>query len=258
MITPQLDADRVIFLGQVPTIWLQQHFYDPAATHWWDALGAVWYSSHFLAVWVIAALLYLRNRDEWFRWARALVALSFAGLITFALLPSAPPWYAARDGYLDPVSRISTRGLDSLGLHGARQLIDLGAATANDVAAIPSLHTGFAVLISIWFYPRVPPGHRWWLRPFLVAYPIVMLAVLVYSGEHYVVDGIIGAIYVVGVLLGLRAWDRWRERRGLDRVAAELEDEAAHDATLTDRVGDDDEGDSVDLTSPQPALDCEG
>ena len=227
-ITPQIDADRLLFFGVVPTVWLQEHVYDPNATHWWDALGSLWYISHFLGVWVIAAILYLINRDHWFKWTRALVALSFAGLITFALIPTAPPWYAAREGILPAIDRISTRGLDMVGLHGAKQLIDLGAATANDVAAIPSLHTAFAVLIAVWFWPRVPVKQRWWLRPFLVAYPIVMLAVLVYSGEHYVIDGIVGAIYVFGVLWALRVWDRWRARRKEERDdAARLDAEAA-------------------------------
>ena len=97
-----------------------------------------------------------------------------------------------------------------------------GSFKTDLLAAIPSLHTAFAVLIAVWFWPRVPQQHRWWLRPFLVAYPVVMLAVLVYSGEHYVVDGIVGAIYVFGVLAALRWWDRWRERRRLDAEAARV------------------------------------
>jgi hypothetical protein len=220
MIEPQISWDRLLFFGNVPTIWLQQHFYDPTTTHWWDSVGALVYISHFLAAWAIAGILYWRNRDEWFLWVRAVVVLSFAGLITFALQPSAPPWYAARDGYLPPVARIAWRGLDSLGLHGASQLIDRGAAVANDVAAVPSLHTGFAVLISMWFYPRVTQRHRWWLRPLLVLYPIAMLTMLVYSGEHYVSDGLIGAVYVVGTLLGLRWWDRRRARTWIDAEPA--------------------------------------
>jgi len=233
MITPQLDADKALFFGQVPTIWLQQHFYDPSATHWYDVVGSVVYVSHFLAVWVVAAVLYLRNRDEWFRWARALVALSFAGLVTFALQPTAPPWYAARDGYIPPVVRISTRGLDDLGLHGAKTLIDNGASLTNDVAAIPSLHTAFAILICVWFLPRLPRRMRWWAWPLLIAYPVSMLAMLVYSGEHYVVDGLIGAVYVVGVLFGLSRWDRWRARRRLDAEATALEHDLAPDVDLT-------------------------
>ncbi len=229
MIEPQIGWDRLLFFGVEPTVWLQQAFYDHSATHWWDSVAAVIYCSHFLAAWVVAGVLYWRNRDEWFLWARAVVVLSFSALITFAIVPTAPPWYAARDGYLPPVDRIATRGLDGLGLHQAKQLIDQGAAVTNDVAAIPSLHTGFAVLIAMWFYPRVPPRHRFWLRPLLVAYPILMLATLVYGGEHYVVDGLIGAVYVAAVLFGLRSWDRWRATRSLDAEASELED-AVHAA----------------------------
>ena len=89
-------------------------------------------------------------------------------------------------------------------------MIDQGRAVANDVAAIPSLHTAFAVLVSVWFFNRVPRRHRWWLQPILAVYPIAMLTVLVYSGEHYVVDGLIGSVYVVAVLAGLALWDRRR------------------------------------------------
>jgi hypothetical protein len=225
--TSQIHWDTTLFLGTDPVVWLQQHFYDAAATHWWDSVASVVYVSHFVAVWAIAAILYMRDRREWFLWARALVVLSFAGLITFALMPAAPPWYAAKDGYLPPIDRISTRGLDGLGIHWARQLIDGGAATSNDVAAIPSLHTGFAILIAVWFFPRIPERHRFWARPLLVAYPVVMLLVLVYSGEHYVVDGLIGAAYVFAVVFGLRAFDRWRERRSLDAEEIVLEPEVS-------------------------------
>lgn len=266
MITPQIAADKAMFLGTLPTTWLQDHFYDRWATHWWDQVGAIVYCSHFLAVWVIAAVLYLRNRDEWFRWARALVVLSFAGLITFALQPTAPPWYAARDGYIPPVVRISTRGLDDLGLHGARTLIDNGAMLTNDVAAIPSLHTAFAVLICLWFLRRIPRRMRWWAWPLLIAYPIAMLTMLVYSGEHYVIDGLIGAVYVVGVLLGLRQWDRWRAGRRLEREAAALEEQygpelhagdagTVHSGAVhagADQRDDGRTGLAVDLTEPEP------
>ena len=218
--TPQIDWDRTLFLGTVPVVWLQQHFYDASTVHWYDSVASLVYVSHFLAAWVIAAVLYMRNRHEWFLWVRALVVLCFAGLITFAILPSAPPWYAAKDGYLPSVERIATRGLDGLGIHWARQLIDNGASVSNDVAAIPSLHTGFAILIAVWFFPRIPERHRAWARPLLVAYPILMLLVLVYGGEHYVVDGIIGAAYVLAVVYGLQAFDRWRERRRANATAS--------------------------------------
>ena len=215
--TVQVEApilwDRVLFLGADPAVWLQQTFYDPQTVHWWDMVGSLVYVSHFVVVWAIAGVLYLRDRDHWFKWARALVVLSFAGLITYAVLPAAPPWYAAEEGLLPPLDRISTRGLDAMGLSFAEGLVDHGRAVTNDVAAIPSLHTAFAALVCLWFIRRIPQRHRWWAQPLLIAYPIAMLATLVYSGEHYVIDGIIGAGYVVAVLAGLAGWDQWRAAR---------------------------------------------
>ena len=144
--------------------------------------------------WAIAAVLYVRNRTLWFKWARAIVTLSFSALVVFTIMPAAPPWYAANIEHLiPPVERISTRGLDPIGLRMANELIEQGRAVANDVAAFPSLHTAFAVITALFFFCMVPKRHRFWLRPLLIIYPIAMLAALVYSGEHYVVDGIAGA-----------------------------------------------------------------
>ena len=55
---------------------------------------------------------------------------------------------------------------------------------------MPSLHVGGTVLFVIFMWPRV---NRWW-RPLLVAYPLVMMFSLAYGGEHYVADGIAGAL----------------------------------------------------------------
>jgi membrane-associated phospholipid phosphatase len=214
--------DKTLFFGHLPSVWLQQHFYDPKHVHWWDVAASLVYATHFVLVWAIAAVLYRRNRAEWFAWARALVVLSFGALITFALMPSAPPWYAAQEGVIPPVNRFTTRGWDAIGLHQAGALLHQGQGVVNDVAAIPSLHTAFAVLVAVWFWPRVPRRARWWLRPLLFVYPFVMLLSLVYFGEHYVVDGIAGALYVFATLAGLRAWDAWRAGRRAKRLARDV------------------------------------
>jgi len=222
--------DKALFAGTVPTTWLQQHYYDASRIHWYDTAASLIYITHFVLPWAIAGVLYVRNRTLWFKWARALVTLSFSALIVFMLMPAAPPWYAANIAHLlPPVERISTRGLDPIGLRMANQLVQQGRAVANDVAAIPSLHTAFAVMTALFFFSLVPKRHRWWLRPLLVAYPFAMLAALVYSGEHYVVDGIAGALFAVATFYGLRTFDRYRERGRMagDEGSQRLEPAAA-------------------------------
>jgi hypothetical protein len=45
---------------------------------------------------VFAGVLWLRNHTDFYRWCARFVALSFLGFALFVLIPSAPPWAAAR------------------------------------------------------------------------------------------------------------------------------------------------------------------
>jgi membrane-associated phospholipid phosphatase len=66
-----------------------------------------------------------------------------------------------------------------------------GEHYANNVAAMPSLHAGYALLVVLFLW-RLSP---WWVRPVLALYPPAMAVSLVYGGEHYVVDCIAGWAY---------------------------------------------------------------
>ena len=198
--------DKVIGAGQVPTVRLQHALFDPTHVRWYDIVVSLTYFTHFFLVWIIAAVLYLRSRAQWAAWARRLLVLSYAGLVTFIVYPAAPPWYAAQRGVIAPVSRIASRGWDTLGLHITGALIQQGQAASNDVAAIPSLHGGFPLLVTVFFWRRSPV----WLRTLMVAYTAMMAFSLVYAGEHYVVDILIGYVYVAATMLAVTWWERRR------------------------------------------------
>jgi PAP2 superfamily len=206
-----IAADRWLFHGQVPTVWLQQHFYDPSAVHWWDAIASWVYFSHFVTAPTIAVVLWLRNRELWLKFIRRWLALIVLGLTTYFLYPAAPPWWASDEGYVPVVQRISARGWEILGLHGAGNVMARLQQLSNPVAAMPSLHTAFALLVAAFLISRVPL--KW--RPLIAAYPVAMALTLVYAGEHWVIDALVGWAYVavvfVGVSLGERAWARWRD-----------------------------------------------
>ena len=68
----------------------------------------------------------------------------------------------------------------------------------NQVAAVPSLHTAFAVLTCLVLFPV---ARRAWQRAVLVGYAVLMPLVLVWAGEHYVVDTLLGAGYAAVVVL---------------------------------------------------------
>jgi PAP2 superfamily len=202
-----VDVERALFVGVLPTAWLQERFYHAGDPEWWDVAAAAVYMSHFVLPWVVAAAFYMSSRDLWWRYIRMVLLLSYAGLLTYIVLPAAPPWYAARDGLLEEsIERTISSGWSVIGLQFAGAWLEREQAGVNQVAALPSLHAGFALLVSVALWPVV---RNRLLRVLIVAFPISMGLTLVYSGEHYVIDVLLGWLYVAAIVVGLRLWDRW-------------------------------------------------
>ncbi len=208
-----IHVDRALFLGQVPTVWLQRHL-GPfrGDVQWWELAVSVVYVSHFIVPFAVGVWLWARHRDRWVWWRDRFLTLTALGLATYVLLPTAPPWLAARQGHLPPVARTAGRGWNLVGLGIADRVLDLGRAAVNLTAALPSLHAAFAVFtaVALWRTARRP------LRVLLVVYPLAMGATLVVSGEHYVFDVLVGWAYVAAtVVLWRRFGGRvavWRAR----------------------------------------------
>ncbi|MGU3291600.1 phosphatase PAP2 family protein [Williamsia sp. M5A3_1d] len=236
------DADHLLF-GVNPTVWLQSHIKD-ASPPWWEVITSIVYVSYFVVPYVVAGALWLRDRTAWRRYAVAFVATTFLALVGYTLVPGAPPWAAARctaeqvvdnprdppcmyseippasGGLLGPVTpsdpgaapyveRISARGWDVLNVKAASTLLTVGQSKANLVAAIPSLHAGLTMLLALFMWPRV----RALGRSLFVGYALVMAFTLVYTGEHYVFDILLGWGLAAGVIGAQRLWIRRRARR---------------------------------------------
>jgi hypothetical protein len=257
----QPDADRWLFFGTVPTVWLQERLKMPQPP-WWEVIISSIYMSFFVLPYVVAGVLWLHNRSDWAAFVRRFVALSFAALVVYVVLPAAPPWAAARctpadiaGGPSDPrcmyrssagvpdggllgamhrsqpgahqfIERISTRGWGTLHLQSAGALLNSGQSSVNLVAAIPSLHAAVTAMISIFLWRKVRRG---W-RPLLVGYPLAMAFVLVYSAEHFVVDILLGWVLAAMVSLVFGLFDSWWSRRRA--AASALADSAEPAADL--------------------------
>ena len=198
---------------EVPTVTLQHAWCgDPCVKtlppRWWDVLLTSVYASHFLVALVLAGVLWRRNRLEWERWLRRYLTLLLSGLSIYVVYPMAPPWTAARDGYLAEVHRITGRGWSAIEFHG----VDLHRQTmvlfgmSNKVAAMPSLHAGIAFLVVFYAIARLGSHWRW----LLLLYPVTMSLALVYFAEHYVVDAVAGGLLAAVVMVGCRRWERRR------------------------------------------------
>jgi membrane-associated phospholipid phosphatase len=219
-VTELIHADQWIFGwatgGEIPTLWLQHHLYNPDHTQWYDVVVSFVYFSHFVAALIVAAILWVRSRPMWASFVRRLFTLSALGLATYFIYPAAPPWWAGEHQYIAPVIQgVDTRGWYAIGMrHGGNLLSTAKVDSANQIAAMPSLHSAFALLIVVFFMMRV--RKRWW--PLLLCYPLAMTFSLVYSGEHYIIDVLVGWAYVgvTMLLVGLaeRLWTRYKSRSG--------------------------------------------
>jgi membrane-associated phospholipid phosphatase len=228
-VTELVDADRWLTGwatgGGIPTIWLQNRFYDPGQVHWYDVIASFVYFSHFVTALTAAAILWLRNRALWAAFMRRWFFLSAAGLLTYFLYPAAPPWWAAIHnsadqevapgaGVIGAVDRISTRGWQLLGLHGTGNMLNRAQnVAANPVAAMPSLHTAFALFVAVFFVSQV--ARKWW--PLLLSYPLAMAITLIYTGEHYLIDVLAGWAYAFVTFLVVGLGERWWRRRSARR-----------------------------------------
>lgn len=208
-----LDADAWLFGGHVPTVWLQEHLYDPGVAHWWDRIAVPVYLSHFVVSLGLMIVLWCVAYPVFRRFLASFLVLTLITLMTYVLYPAAPPWMAALNGRLPEVDRVVQATLHVMGGTTVNTAFEKGAAYSNPVAAVPSLHAAIPALILLFFWA----SSRWAVRVGLVAYTLAMGVTLVYSGEHYVVDVLLGWLYAAIAVWAVNAV--LRRNRTPDRAA---------------------------------------
>jgi len=215
-----IDVDGALFGHPIPSVWLQNHLYDYAHVHWYDYGVFAVYLTHFFATFVIAVFLWRFAYPQFRRFRTMILALTAAGFLTYVLFPATPPWLASQQGHLPYLYRIIGEMWNHTdGMYPAAGLFQNGNEYVNEVAAVPSLHAAFPVMFLLLFW-RGARG-RPWLRVLLVAYPLAMAFTLVYAGEHYVFDVLLGWIYAVAVYGAVTAIERaWARRRQPSRKRA--------------------------------------
>ena len=142
----------------MPTIRLQDALYTPGHLHFWDYAAFSFWFSHFFATLLVAVGIWL-YRYQWFhRFAACIVVLAAMGLVTYVIFPAAPPWLAGDHGYIDHTYRITHAVVNNLPVPKAGAMFQKGTDWGNDVAAVPSLHAGYTMLICLFLWPRLEPA----------------------------------------------------------------------------------------------------
>jgi hypothetical protein len=211
-VLPQLRADEYLGAGVAPTVRLQNWLWDGFSDiHWYDYVAWLIYVSYFLGTYVVAAFLWWVNRPLFRRYVVTVSVLAMMGFATYAMFPAVPPWMASDLGALEPTTRTIGIIWGHIPIGNFNTLYEKGANYSNQVAAVPSLHGAYTLLITLTLWPLVSAR---WARVLLALYPLAMLFALVYTAEHYVVDILLGWVYCGLAFVAVKvAADRLAERR---------------------------------------------
>jgi membrane-associated phospholipid phosphatase len=185
-----IAIDRVLGLGELPTIRLQRAFSKPGAVNRVERALAVSHWVWFLTPHTALAYILWRDPDRFPSAAARMYAVFDIGAVFYWALPTAPPWWAAKHGYLEDRPPQVRRMMIEYGPIFWGDLWEplydfLGG---NPLAAMPSLHFATS-LMSAQLLSEVGPGAGvvgW-------SYALWLGLALVYLGEHYLVDLLAGA-----------------------------------------------------------------
>jgi drug/metabolite transporter superfamily protein YnfA len=212
-----IHIERTLFFGHLPTNWFFGTL-GHVRTPWMSIPFDLIWISHFFVPLGLAGVLWVRNRRLYATYAVATCLMMLIAVVVFTLQPTAPPWYAAQQGLVN-ASRTIGQGFRSMGVDFIAANMAKGTNSANPFAAIPSLHTGYSLLVAYVLARHVETtrGRRWSMLFFL--YPLAMMTTLVANGEHYVTDCLV-AVPVVAL-----AW--WSAQRIVRRIDRRPVDDAA-------------------------------
>ncbi|GAA2501761.1 phosphatase PAP2 family protein [Streptomyces gobitricini] len=144
---------------------------------------------HFPATAAFLGWLYWRRPGHYVWARRALALLTAAALALHLLVPLAPPRMLAEAGLVD------TARVYGPSVYGATPATD---GMANQFAAMPSLHFGWALMVAVGLIAAT--RGRW--RALWLLHPLVTLLVIVGTANHYWLDAVV-ATALLGAALAL-------------------------------------------------------
>jgi membrane-associated phospholipid phosphatase len=205
----QIHFDELLFGKPLLTIQLQHLLHQTKTVRWWEYPMFGLYMTHFFMALVVAGILWRFSYQRFREFRLQIVILSTLGFATYVLYPAAPPWYMG--DHLHVVSTIYRTVFETwgkLGLKSAGSIADgaiQGTDLGNRLAAVPSMHAAISLFIACFFWR----GARPWVRVVLVVYVVGMAFTLVYSGEHYVFDIVVGWLYTAFTVAGVALYRRY-------------------------------------------------
>ncbi len=173
------DLQQALYLPSEAA--LQRQFIDNRPVMWF--MNIYYGGFHVPAAGALLIWLFFRHRDRYSA-IRATFALTIAGCIAIqAWVPMAPPRFLPELGFVDAGLKYG------LSVYGSG-----GSGVSNELAAMPSLHVGWAVLVGIAAVTISSSKWRW----LALLHTFFTLASITITANHWWLDGVVAAM-VLGV-----------------------------------------------------------
>jgi hypothetical protein len=150
-------------------------------------LGFLYLALHLVGTSAFLVWVYRKHRSSFAMVRTTIMAATGLALIGYVLYPAAPPRLADL-GFADAVSSHTKLNLSS----------DMLGALYNPIAAVPSLHFGYSVIVGVGLavlaknrVARIAGG----------LYPLAMLYIIVATGNHFLFDALLGGLVVLAAWL---------------------------------------------------------
>ena len=161
--------------------------------------GLAYVLFHFVGTTALLVWVHRRHPARFPLVRTTFVAATGFALVGYVLYPAAPPRLADL-GFSDTVTTATGLDLSS----------DLLGALYNPFAAVPSLHFGYALIVGV---VLATTASRRIVRVLGAAYPAAMLLIIVGTGNHFIIDAILGGVVVVAGWIVARQLIEEPERR---------------------------------------------
>jgi len=178
--------ERALFLPS------EAHLEHLVLAHRWlmEGFNAYYAAVHFPALIIFLIWLFARYRHR-YRSARTVLILVTTAAAVLQMIPVAPPRMLTRLGFVDAALALHQS------VYGAGGNLDPGQLTA-----MPSVHVAWAVLIAVVVIQVARTRWRW----LILIHPLLTMLVVVATGNHWWLDGIVGC----GLLAFCFVIERWR------------------------------------------------
>ncbi|MEJ3743000.1 phosphatase PAP2 family protein [Actinomycetes bacterium KLBMP 9797] len=147
---------------------------------------------HFPGTLLAMVWLWIWHRSDYLRMRTEMAVLTAAALALHVIFPLAPPRLMHEFGMVDTMLTTGPSAYPDSSTDGV----------ANQFAAMPSLHVGWALLVAVALI-RVSASRWRWLA---LLHPALTLSVVVVTANHYWLDGIVAAVLLFCSVRLVASW----------------------------------------------------